>query len=81
MATTDQMQAAMSALDEAWNGGAKDSDRKVGIVILTFPFGGPKDGRVNYIGNGERDSVRIALKELLARWEGRYAETPPGQAS
>lgn len=75
MAIQEQMQAAMSALDDAWNGGAKGDAKTVGIVILTFPFGGPKDGRVNYIGNGERDSVRIALKELLARWEGRYAET------
>jgi hypothetical protein len=75
MSITEQMQAAMSALDEAWNDRAKGADRKIGIVILTFPFGDVKDGRVNYIGNGQRDEVRVALKELLARWEGRYAET------
>jgi hypothetical protein len=79
MSITKEMQAAMSALDEAWNGGAKGSERKVGIVLLTFPFGGPEGGRVNYIGNGDRDTVRVALKELLARWEGRYAETKTKQ--
>jgi hypothetical protein len=72
---TEQMQAAMSALDETFNGDTKGADRKVGIVLLTFPFGVVEDGRVNYIGNGDRDTVHVALKELLARWEGRYAET------
>jgi len=75
MATTDQMQAAMSALDEAWNGDAKGDARKVGIVILTFPLNAPEGGHVNYIGNGRREDVRVALKELLARWEGRYQES------
>jgi hypothetical protein len=73
MTTTEQMQAAMSALDEAFNGDAQGTDRKVGIVLLTFPFGVVENGQVNYIGNGDRDTVRVALKELLARWEGRWA--------
>ena len=58
---------------------ASGPDRDRRAVILTFPFGGPADGRVNYIGNGERDSVRVALKELLARWEGRYAGSETSQ--
>ncbi len=74
MTTTESMQSVMTALDEAFNGGLKGADRTVGIVLLTFPFGEVKDGRVNYISNGERETVKIALKELLARWEGRYAE-------
>ena len=36
-------------------------------------------GRVNYIGNGKRDEVLTALKELVARWEGRYSETDTAQ--
>lgn len=78
MTTADRMQAAMEGLDEAFNG--KDRPpRTVGIVLLTFPFGTPEGGRVNYVNNGERDSVRVALKELLARWEGRYAEASTKQ--
>lgn len=77
-ATEESLQATMSALDEMFNGKAKGVNRKIGIVLLTFPFGEVKDGRVNYVSNGERDTVCVALKELLARWEGRYAE-PAGK--
>lgn len=28
-----------------------------------------RDGRVNYISNANRDDVKIALKELLGRWD------------
>ena len=31
-------------------------------------------GRVNYIGNGKRSDVLVAMKEVVARWEGRYDE-------
>jgi hypothetical protein len=77
--TAEHMSAIASAIDEALNGDARGKDRKIGFALLTFPFGEVKDGRVNYIGNGERDEVRLALKELLARWEGRYAETETKQ--
>lgn len=74
--SADEMMCALaSGLDDALNGEAKGKDRKIGFVLLTFPFETP-DGRVHYIGNGERETVRIAIKELLARWEGRYAEPP-----
>lgn len=69
------MRSIAAGLDEVLNGEAVGTDRKIGFALLTYEFGKPKDGKVNYIGNGERDDVRVALKELLARWEGRYADT------
>jgi hypothetical protein len=74
--SVDVMQAMASALDEALNGKAKGADKKVGFALLTYNFGEHLQGtgRVNYVGNGERDDVLVALKELVARWEGRYAE-------
>lgn len=68
------MQELAGVLDELLNGEAKGDERKMGFVLLTFPFGVVENGRVNYVGNGARDEVRAALKELLARWEGQYAE-------
>jgi len=60
-------------LDNVFNGkGAK----KVGFALLTYNFGEDiiGTGRINYIGNGQRAEVLVALKELVARWEGRYDE-------
>jgi hypothetical protein len=69
----EAMQAIAASLDEVLNGDAKGKDRKVGFVLLTFPFGElgtERLNRVNYIGNGERSDVYAALKELIARWDG-----------
>lgn len=79
MNTAETMNALASGLDEALNDDLKGADRKVGFALLIYEFGTPKDGRVNYVGNGQRDDVRMAIKELLARWEGRYAETETAQ--
>lgn len=68
------MQQAAEALDRFFNGKAPRGERKIGFVLLTFPFGEVRDGRVNYVCNGDRQEVAIALRELLARWEGRYQE-------
>lgn len=69
------MRAMASALDDLLNPGLKGNKRKIGFALLTYDFDkGPGDGKVNYIGNGARDDVRVAMKEVIARWEGRYAE-------
>jgi hypothetical protein len=75
--TPDQrkmMNDLAKGLDEIFNG--KVRPKKTGFALLTYNFGENLEGtgRINYIGNGTRDDVRIALKELLARWEGRYGE-------
>jgi hypothetical protein len=53
-----------------------DKEKKeTGFVILLFPFGGPDGARVNYISNGRREDMIVAMKEWLARAEGRAIDT------
>jgi hypothetical protein len=67
----DTMNRVAGALDEAFNGVAKGKDRKVGFVLLVFPFGA-EDGRCNYISNGaDRRDIVIMLKEQIRRFEGQ----------
>lgn len=58
-------------LDHGFN---PDGKKKVGFALLTYKFSEniKGTGSVNYIGNGRREDVLAALKELVARWEGRY---------
>ena len=65
------MQAIAAALDEALNPGLKGSDRKVGFVVLVFPFDG-HEGRANYISNGaDRKDICTLFREQIARFEGQ----------
>jgi hypothetical protein len=59
------------ALDEMFNGEAHGADRKVGFVLLVFPFG-EKEGRCNYISNGaDRRDIVTLFKEQIKRFEGQ----------
>lgn len=75
----EHMNDVARALDRVFNGEAKGTDRKVGFVLLTFPFGAT-DGRCNYISNGARDEIRVMLREQLARWEGQPLIDKGGRA-
>jgi hypothetical protein len=58
-------------LDGYFNAPAKGADRKVGFILLVFPFG-EQEGRCNYISNGaDRKEVVTMLKEQIARFEGQ----------
>jgi hypothetical protein len=70
----DLMQGIASALDTGLNGSARP--KRVAFVVLTANFGDFEGGRVNYVSNAERADIIVMLKELLARWEGRYDEAP-----
>jgi hypothetical protein len=69
------MNTIAGTLDEIFNGRpGPGRERTVGFALLVYPLDqGPIEGtgRINYIGNGDRAEVLIALKELVARWEGR----------
>lgn len=67
----EQMNSVARALDSAFNGEATGKERKVGFVLLVFPFEG-HDGRANYISNGaaRRDIVTL-FKEQIKRFEGQ----------
>lgn len=67
------MNALARVLDKALNGKARP--KKVGFVLLTFEFGiEDGSGRVNYISNADRRDMIVAMKEWLARAEGRLVE-------
>jgi hypothetical protein len=61
------------ALDETFNPNP-NLPKTTGFVLLVFPFGDAQSGRINYLSNGERGDVVTAMKELVARFEGRHPE-------
>jgi hypothetical protein len=66
-----QMNGVAQALDETFNGKTKGKERKVGFILLVFPFG-EEGGRCNYISNGaDRKDVVTMLKEQIKRFEGQ----------
>ena len=59
------------ALDEILNGKRGGPDRKIGFVLMIFPFG-DHSGRCNYVSNGaDRRDVVTLMKEMVARFEGQ----------
>lgn len=65
---TKLMNDVAKGLDEAFNGQVGGPGRKVGFVLLVFPFG-EKEGRCNYISNGaDRKDVEKLLYEQAARF-------------
>jgi len=44
-----------------------------GFALLVFGLG-ETAGRMNYISNADREDMLAALKELVARFEGRYSD-------
>jgi hypothetical protein len=64
----DKMNALAHAVDELFN--FDKNDRKVGFILMVFPFG-HEDHRCNYISNADRKDVVVLLKEQLARLEGQ----------
>jgi hypothetical protein len=70
-AIREKMVAMAGGLDEFWNGKAKGNDKKVGFVVMLFPYG-EHDGRCNYISNGaDRKDVVTLMKEMISRFEGQ----------
>lgn len=66
----EQMKEITKALDQIFNGDAKGPDRKIGFVLLVFPFG--EGGRCNYMSNGaDRRDIVVMMKEQIARFEGQ----------
>jgi hypothetical protein len=69
------MNMTARTLDKVFNGNKKGKDKKVGFVLLVFPF---NDGsyteheRCNFISNGaDRKDVVTLMKEMIARFEGQ----------
>ena len=64
-------------LDAAFNG--DERPRRIGFALLVFEFGKTEGGRVNYVSNADRDDMLVAVREWLARAEGRVIETDTKQ--
>lgn len=51
------------AIDEAFNGKPKaGKSKKVGFILLTAEFGKIDGGRVNYISNGDRETMLAMMR-------------------
>lgn len=67
----EKMNAIAQGLEEVFNGKVKGPARKVGFVLLVFPFG-EGEGRCNYISNGaDRKDIVTMFKEQIKRFEGQ----------
>jgi hypothetical protein len=65
------MNAIAFALDDMFNGDKEP--KKFAFVLLTAHFADYERGRVNYITNANRADITAMMKELIARFEGRYS--------
>lgn len=63
------MQAIAGGLDEILNGGRKNKPN--GFVLLVFSNNAELGARTNYASNCPRAEMIVALKEVLARFEGQ----------
>ncbi len=68
----EMMHHLASVLDDFMNEGKEE--KEIGFALLMFPFGDDVNGRINYISNAAREQMLVALKEFIARCEGRHIE-------
>lgn len=61
-----QMNHLAKTIDEVFR-------KREGFCLLVFPFA-ELDGRVRYISNADRASMLSAMKQFIARAEGRLPE-------
>jgi predicted component of type VI protein secretion system len=66
------LQSVAAGLDKVFEN--RPGDKTIGFALFVFPFGAPKGARTNYVSNAERADMVAALKEVLARFEGRHHE-------
>lgn len=66
--TEDILQAIAKAMDKGLGG--------AGFAVLVFKIGEPN--LCNYVSNVERDDMKAAMLEVIARWEGRGHDAPGG---
>lgn len=69
--------ALAEGIDDALNGTRRP--KKVGFALFVFEFGKTENGNVNYVSNATRTDMIVAVKEWLARAEGRTSETETRQ--
>lgn len=51
---------------------------KWGFFVMAFPFGGVKDGRLNYVSNGKIEELRLLMQEFIDKNCGfKHHGSPP----
>lgn len=73
-----QMKKVARWVDRRFNEPYSGNKRKVGFVLLVFPFD-DHGGRCNYMSNANREDVIVLLREQLARFQG-MPDVPIGRA-
>lgn len=61
-----------ASVDATLNGEARP--KKIGFALFMFEFDRIEANRVNYISNAGRADMLVAVREWLARAEGRVVE-------
>lgn len=69
----EMMNSLAEGIDDVLNGDTKP--KKIGFALFMFEFGHIEANRVNYISNGPREDMLVAVREWLARAEGRVIES------
>lgn len=69
-----EFDAKKEALDEVFNPGLHGKARKVGFALLVFDFDCPPGARTNFISNAARNDMLNAMKEFIARAEGKISD-------
>lgn len=70
------MNALARVIDDELNPNKDTAGRKIGFVLMVFPYGEAEGGRCNYISNGaERRDVVVLMKEMISRFEGMPAQS------
>jgi len=64
-----KMEFLARQMDHLFNGDLRGEHRKVGFVLMVFPFG--EGGRANYVSNANRADIVATMKEQIARFEGQ----------
>jgi hypothetical protein len=67
--TAEIMRVIAQGLDDVLNG--QQRPKHNGFVLLVFPFDMPVGARTNYVSNADRKDIIVALKEIVARFEGQ----------
>lgn len=78
------MNAIAHSLDDVFNGpDCPANEKRVWFFLASGNFASgtdePETNRFNYISNADKLDVRATLRDVLARIEGRLAETPATQ--
>lgn len=61
-----------NAIGHALKETVRNTGEEYGFALLMFGLKGDESSRMNYISNSNREDMLAAMKEFIARAEGRY---------